>query len=127
MTIADPRKLNERYNQLFRERDLDGLLSLYEDDAILCPAPGQQVTGRSEIEKRLRALIALKGILTASEQSCIAFENCALLQARWQFVGTSPDGKPVEMGGTSTKLARRGPDGFWRYVIDMPLGGLSLA
>ena len=123
MPITDPRNLNERYNELFRERDLDGMLSLYEENAILCPVPGQQVKGRIEIRKRLGGLIALKGTLVASEQSCVEFENCALLHAHWQFNGTTPDGNPVAMGGTSTKLARRGRDGCWRYVLDMPLGG----
>jgi ketosteroid isomerase-like protein len=66
----------------------------------------------------------MKGVLEASEQSCVAFENCALLHARWRFVGTTGEGKPIEFGGASSKLARRGPDGNWRYVIDMPTGGV---
>jgi ketosteroid isomerase-like protein len=125
MSVTDPRNLNEHYNELFRKGDLDGLSCLYEEDAVLCPAPGQEVRGRAEIRKRLSDLIALQGDLSTSEQSCVEFENIALLHARWHFVGATDDGKPIRMGGTSSKLARRGPDGVWRYVLDMPVGGIK--
>jgi ketosteroid isomerase-like protein len=124
MPITDPRHLNDHYNMLFRQGDLDGLVSLYEEDAVLCPEPGLQIKGRAEIKKRLGGLIALKGTLSATQQSCVEFENFALLQAHWQFVGSTGDGQPIRMGATSTKLARRGVDGQWRYVLDLPAGGL---
>ncbi|MGD0185822.1 MAG: nuclear transport factor 2 family protein [Roseiarcus sp.] len=124
MPVSDPRRLNERYNELFAARDLDGLMALYEEDAVLCPAPGREIRGRAEISKRLAGLLALTGVLEASEQSCVAFGDCALLHARWRFVGTNGEGKPVAFGGVSSKLARRGPDGNWRTVIDMPTGGV---
>lgn len=36
--------------------------------------------------------------------------------------GTGPDGAAVRLAGTATDVARRGPDGLWRYVIDNPFG-----
>ncbi len=125
MPFTDPRHLNERYNELFRQGDLEGMAALYEEDAILCPAPGQEIKGRAEIKKRLSSLLALKGTLSTSEQNCVEFENFALLHARWSFAGVSPEGKAIPMGGSSTKLARRGADGAWRYVLDMPVGGVK--
>jgi uncharacterized protein (TIGR02246 family) len=124
MPVTDPRNLNEHYNELFRQGDLEGLVSLYEEDAILCPTPGQEIKGRAEIKKRLSGLIALKGILNTTEQNCVVFENVALLHARWSFTGVSAEGNAVQMGGSSTKLARLGADGAWRYVLDMPVGGV---
>jgi uncharacterized protein (TIGR02246 family) len=124
--VSDPRNLNEHYNELFRQGDLEGLVSLYEEDAILCPTPGQEIKGRAEIKKRLSGLLALKGTLSTTEQNCVEFENVALLHARWSFTGVSPEGKAIQMGGSSTKLARRGADGAWRYVLDMPISGVSV-
>jgi ketosteroid isomerase-like protein len=127
MPVTDPRNLSENYNELFRKGDLDGLVGLYEENAVLCPTPGQVIRGRAEIRKRLSGLIALKGDLSTHDQSCVEFENFALLHARWNFVGATSDGRPVQMGGTSSKLARRGPDGVWRYVLDLPVGGVKPA
>jgi uncharacterized protein (TIGR02246 family) len=122
--VSDPRNLSGRYNELFRQGDLEGLVSLYEENAILCPTPGQEIKGRAEIKKRLSALLTLKGALSTTEQNCVEFENIALLHARWNFTGVSPEGKTVQMGGSYSKLAQRGADGAWRYVLDIPLGGV---
>lgn len=127
MPTTDPRVLNERYNDRFRHADLEGLVALYEPDAVLCPASGQAFNGHDEIREQLRQLLALQGTLSATGQSCTEFENLALLHAHWQFTGKRSDGEPVEMGGLSTKLARKGPDGNWRYVLDVPHAGAALA
>jgi hypothetical protein len=33
-------------------------------------------------------------------------------------------GTPVESRGATVELARRQPDGTWKYVIDLPMGGM---
>ncbi len=110
MPVSDPRRLNERYNELFAERDLDGLMALYEEDAVLCPAPGQEIRGRAEISKRLAGLLALTGVLETSGQSCVAVENCALLHARWRFVGVNRRGRAnrIRRRVVETRAARAG-------------------
>jgi ketosteroid isomerase-like protein len=40
----------------------------------------------------------------------------------WVIDGTGPEGQAVHVEGTATDIARRGPDGRWRYVIDNPFG-----
>jgi ketosteroid isomerase-like protein len=39
---------------------------------------------------------------------------------RWQLTATGPDGSPISMTGHSAEVARRQPDGSWRFVIDNP-------
>ncbi|GIJ45547.1 hypothetical protein Val02_24330 [Virgisporangium aliadipatigenens] len=39
----------------------------------------------------------------------------------WALRGSGPRG-PVDLSGTATDVARRGPDGHWRYLIDNPFG-----
>jgi uncharacterized protein (TIGR02246 family) len=123
MSVKNPQQLNEHYNELFRNADIEGLVALYEPDAVLAAAPGQLVKGRDEIRKRLSGLLALKGTLSADSQSCVELGDIVLLHANWRFSGTSAEGKPIAMSGTSSKLARRQTDGSWLYVIDLPLGG----
>lgn len=123
MTVRTPHEINDCYNEAFRSGDLDQLVALYEPEAVLAPEPGQLVKGREAIRERLRGLLGLTGTLRADNQSCVEFENVALLRANWQFSGTDPEGKPVEIGGASSKVARCQPDGSWLYIIDLPWGG----
>lgn len=49
----------------------------------------------------------------------------ALLIIDWVIDGTDREGRAVHVEGTATDVARRGPDGRWRYVIDNPFGTRS--
>ncbi|MGI8722918.1 MAG: YybH family protein [Geodermatophilaceae bacterium] len=49
-------------------------------------------------------------------------DDIALLIVDWTIDGTGPDGTPVHLQGTATDVARRGPQGTWRYIIDNPFG-----
>lgn len=50
-----------------------------------------------------------------------ATDDLALLIVDWVIEGTA-DGRPVRIEGTATDVARRGPDGRWRYAVDNPFG-----
>jgi len=113
-------ELNENFNASFRARDLEALVAFYEADAVLVPAQGVPARGHAAIRGRLGALLNLQGRLSATQTGCIRVGELALLQAEWEFQGSSPHGEPVRLAGRSLKLARRQADGRWLYVIDAP-------
>src|SRR5262245_41212508 len=121
MIVSDPADVNEHYNDRFRAGDLEGMLSLNEPEAILRVAPGRELRGHDQIREHLKALLALRGELSATQRSCVRQEGLALLHATWRFKGTDGAGNPVDSGGNSSKLVRRAADGAWRYLIDVPV------
>ena len=46
----------------------------------------------------------------------------ALYSSKWTLVGTSPEGKQVEMSGTSSDVLRQQKDGRWLVAVDNPWG-----
>lgn len=121
MKVTDPKNLNEHYNALFRAGDLEGLVGLYETSAVLCPAPGHQLNGHEQIREQMKALLTLQGELIATQLSCVQQDDLAMLHAKWSFKGIDGVGNAVDIGGHSSKLARRGSDGAWRYIMDLPV------
>ncbi|URN14982.1 MULTISPECIES: YybH family protein [Streptomyces] len=93
----------------------------YEDAAVLVPKPGTPVTG-----PRLRtASDRFQGFgvsITVRPRHVYSNGDPALLVVDWVIEGTGRDGRPVHIEGTATDVARRGPDGGWRYAIDNPFG-----
>ena len=122
LQVFSPYELNDRYNDAFRRGSLEDLVSLYETEATLSPAPNILVHGQEAIRERLVGLLSLKGMLSASNQRCVLSGDIALLSASWLFEGTSSSGQAVRMDGDSSKVARKQSDGSWKYVIDLPLG-----
>ena len=51
-----------------------------------------------------------------------ADKDLAMLRGSWSAIAKGPDGKPTKISGKNVEVARRLPDGSWRFVIDHPRG-----
>lgn len=110
---------------LFAERfavgDVDGLLELYEENAIF-PNHHTIAKGKEQIRAVLEGYINSGAKLRFDRQ--IAFEtgDIALVQNAWTLTTVSGD----EVTGVTVEIARKQPDGRWKYVIDSPDGAALL-
>jgi ketosteroid isomerase-like protein len=93
----------------------------YEPDAVIVPSPGQPVTGTQRIATH-DYLLGLGVPIRAEARRVYVAGDVALLIVDWSIRGVARDGHPVDLHGTATDVARRAPDGHWRYVIDNPFG-----
>jgi len=64
----------------------------------------------------------MKPTIQLTTRRVVQAGDTALLGADWRFHGTAADGSDVATSGTSIEVARRQPDGNWRYLIDLPYG-----
>jgi uncharacterized protein (TIGR02246 family) len=122
MPTATPEQVIECFSSSLARSDLDALVDLYEPDAVFAPQPGRVVTGRAAIREALTGFLELRPQLDGEIKEVLVSDDTALVSNRWSLRGTGPDGGPVEMGGTSADVMRRGADGAWRIVIDNPWG-----
>src|SRR5437660_11189097 len=119
---GEPEDLDRCVMEAMNAGDIDGLVSLYEPQATLTPAPGNLVTGLDAIRESFGPFIALKPTLTLTPRKLAETGDIALTCATWELTGTGPDGSPVRMSGNSVEVCRRQPDGRWLFVIDNPHG-----
>jgi ketosteroid isomerase-like protein len=119
MLVRSPEDMHRTFAERFNAGDIDGLMALYEPDAVLEPAPGTLVTGAS-IRQALEGFLALKGTIDVVSRRTIKTADLAITHGTWSLAGTAPDGAPVTLGGNTTEVLRRQPDGSWLYVIDLP-------
>jgi ketosteroid isomerase-like protein len=113
--VADddrPRALApEDLERLFVERvnagDVDGLVALFEPDAVLASPPATVASGSEAIRRVLHDLVASGVRLTLGDQQpTLRVGDVALTSTR------------LRDGGVTAEVARRQPDGTWRWVID---------
>ena len=93
----------------------------YEPDAVLVPRPGHEVTGAQRVAAHDH-LLGFGLPIEAHARRVHVAGDVALLIVDWSVTGTSRQGYPLNLRGTAADVARRGPDGHWRYVIDNPFG-----
>ena len=119
MGAKTPKELHELFAKHFNAKDVDGLLSLYEDDAVLVPAPGQPVQGKAAIRQALEGFLQMGGTIEfLAESEPVVSGELALTHGRWRL---APDGgEPMQ--AETAEVSRLDADGVWRYVLDNPWG-----
>jgi ketosteroid isomerase-like protein len=89
--------------------DVEGLVSLCEPGAVLAVAPGRVATGHEEIRATYAELLAGRPVFSSAGQQPVT-RNGDLALTSTRLPG----------GGATGEVARRQPDGSWRWVIDQP-------
>lgn len=109
----------------FNSGDAQAVAELYESGAVFVPPGGPPARTPAAIERANAAFLGLGLPITVRPRDVqVTDDGLALLVVDWEIEGTGPDGEPVRIAATATDVARRGPDGRWRYVIDNPFGGV---
>jgi uncharacterized protein (TIGR02246 family) len=128
LAATEPEHIHGLFEQAFNAGDVEALLALYEPDAALVPQPGTVVEGTAAIRDALRWFLDRGGQITLDTKLVVRVGDLAYLANRWSLTGaTMPDGSPAELGATTAEVARRQPDGTWRYVIDNAWGDQAAA
>jgi ketosteroid isomerase-like protein len=121
MAGQSPQQFYDAFAERLYAGDIDVLLQYYEPEAVLLGQPGTVTAGAENLRAVLLQFIALKPTFKPVVREVIEAGDTLLVSAPWTLTGSSPDG-PVTLGGVTTDVLRRQPDGSLRYVIDQPWG-----
>lgn len=102
--------------------DLEGLLGLYEPDAVFVRGPGDHVSGHAALRVELQGFVDTKGQISFKVRHAVQHGDIALLSNEYTLEGTDADGKPFTMSGKTSEVVRRQADGRWLFIIDHPSG-----
>ncbi|MGH9044257.1 MAG: YybH family protein [Acidimicrobiales bacterium] len=112
-----PRMWTERANQ----GDAEGLLALYEPDAVIASPPGEVTAGTDALRKLFEDLVATgRTFGGGKDRPVLRSGDIAITSAIMNRVTTDSDGHETSVQGATVEVARRQPDGTWLYVIDRP-------
>jgi ketosteroid isomerase-like protein len=104
-----PEDLSRLIVERLNAGDVDGLVALYEPDAVLALPDGQTATGSDEIRKAYRRLLADRPKFEpGTQRPTLRCGDLALTSSRL------PDGV------VTVEVARRQADGTWLWVLDQP-------
>ncbi len=104
----------EDLTRLFVERanagDIDGMLDLYEPDAVMAFPPGSQTAGRADLRALFEQMVAARPTFQPEAPlPTLIVADLALTATRAR-----------DEAGARAQVARRQPDGTWKRVLDRP-------
>lgn len=103
-----PEDLSRFFVDRANSGDVEGLVALYEPEAVLALPTGEVARGTEAIRHAYEQLLADKPTFTAGDQrAALVHGDVALTSTRIP-------------GGATAEIARRQPDGTWLWAADQP-------
>lgn len=120
MAVEAPEQLVARFEAAYNARDKGALMTLYAAEARHTFDGLTVSTGIAAISSAFDRGFANPYRLSGTVLSCMEADGIALVRALWKSI--NPDGS-VRHDSVSCEVAKKGPDGLWRYLIDDATGG----
>jgi ketosteroid isomerase-like protein len=117
MAAREPQELHRLFVKAFNAGDLEGLLALYEPEAVLATAAGP-ARGSAGLREAYRGFLEPGAAIRLETLGVLECGDLALLQGRWVLEGT--ERAPARREGRNTEVARRQQNGDWLLLIDVP-------
>lgn len=123
MLASTPEEVDLTLASAITAGDVDTALALYEPEAQYVHRSGRTTVGHAAIRDVLSNVIAAGPTLVYDEIVAVESGSTAAVRAHWTVTLPQEDGTTLQRGGRSFEVMRRGADGGWRFVIDMPYAG----
>ncbi|WJF89473.1 DUF4440 domain-containing protein [Paraburkholderia bonniea] len=123
--VTAPQQFTSTFVAAMNSGNLDGLLSLYANDALVV-TDGIPLHGTEKIRENLVQFKSLGGVLESRDLYVLQHDDIALLRAHWRILDRKERQK-VLAEGESNEVLKRQPDGRWVYLIDHPYGATANA
>jgi uncharacterized protein (TIGR02246 family) len=120
MPANHPHELHELFIAAINAKDPDALLALYEQEGTAVDLDGKEHTGEPAMRAMFSGLLIAINHIDGTTRKVYVAGDVALTSATWRAEVAAPDGTVHHAGGTTAEIARRQPDGTWRFVIDDP-------
>jgi len=115
MAAKTPEETCRLFREAMRKGDLDSALAIYDPEAVFLNRNGEIKNGPSEIREVLAPFAAARATFDYRFKRIIRAGDIALLHTLWNV---AMPGLPMSVH--AIEVARRQPDGTWRWLIGDP-------
>jgi len=120
-----PEQAVELLDRAFKEKDIETVLSFYENAAVVVTEPGKSIRGevnlRAFFEQAMRSGVSAEQLKTWTVEA----DGIALFISRW-VLRTPAAQEPSGRTFVATTVLRKQTSGAWKALIDNPIGPLVL-
>lgn len=112
MTIVE--NANAAWNNAFNSKDIDALVELYSNSAVLSPGNGEFLTGHEEIKGLFKSFI--DGGMNSHTLEVVkveAFDDVIYQVAKWSVKGPEVDGMKPIFTGITTNVLNKTAENKW--------------
>ncbi len=119
-----PKRAEETHAALaaaFNTGDVATVMNMYDVTGIIVPEPGKPVSGKTQFEEAIKAILSIKGKMEIKTVYCFQTGDIALGRSEWNIT----DGDEVKISAKGIEVMKQQADGAWKIVIDQAFGAES--
>ena len=114
MPAKSPEEICRLFQQYMAEGDIDSVLSVYDPEAVILSQSREVKKGGDALRQELAPFAAAKAVFDFNIKQVVQSGNIALMHTDWKVCS------PQQMSVYAIEVARRQPDGTWRWLIGDP-------
>jgi len=122
MPAKTPRDAVTSADNAFNGGDLEGILSFYEDGAVMVYEPGRVASGKTALRHIFEYLLTLNAVAKQEKVNVVQAGDIALWTSKWSVSGKDQNGTPFTRSGLGSAILRKQSDGGWRVAVENPWG-----
>jgi ketosteroid isomerase-like protein len=113
MPAKSPEEICRLFKMYMAEGDIESLLSIYDSEAVFLNQSGEVKKGEG-LREELSVFAAAKAQFDFNIKQVVQSGDIALMHTDWRVSSPRP------MSALAIEVARRQPDGTWRWLIGAP-------
>jgi ketosteroid isomerase-like protein len=126
MIATSPEHAVELLDRAFNDRDIDAVMSFYEDEAVVVVEPGRTVRGHAGLRNFFQHAMESGASARQIKTHVLEADGVALFLSRWTLQYKNSNGEASSRELVATTVFRKQPSGEWKALIDNSLGPLVL-
>ena len=123
IAIRDPNKGHEIYTKALNEKNLQVLVDIYADDAVMVLPGGKLVQGKNDIRQFFADTIKVIESIALTTVFRMDYKDTVVFRSKYHAVFNTPDGKKIAQASSGIEVMRKQDDGTWLFVADHHYGG----
>ena len=122
-TVSDPNKGHEIFTKALNDKNLDVLLDIYADDAVMVAPGGRVLQGKEDIHRFFADLIKAIDTITLTTVFRMDYKDTVVFRSKYRVVLNTPEGEKTAQATSGIEVMRKQNDGNWLFVADHHYGG----
>jgi ketosteroid isomerase-like protein len=114
MAAQTPEEISDLFMRYMSEGNLDAVVDLYDENVAFAAQGGKIARGRDAVREELRGFAEARTPFTFDVKRVVQANDTALIHNLYTIESSPP------MSGYAIEVARRQPDGTWRWLIGDP-------
>ena len=120
--ITDPNFGHEIFKKALNDKNLEVLVDIYADDAVMVAVGGQEIRGKDAI--RAFFVETIKAVESFDFETVFRmnYPDTVIFRSKYTVVFKTPDGSEIAQSTGGIEVLRKQADGNWLFVADHHFG-----